>query len=203
MLGLMKRKWPACLVTLTATLFIAACVVTASGIHFTATDFVAPKAVTGDWRLDPAQGTDKTADVIRVRIAPIAGGLHRAQPLTAKGAVDLNEAPADFGLVPLGGTKYLVVNVEDDGDGKKSNFLGLDAVEGKLSFYIFDGGDTDAAKAAFGLAVDSAGLSLDASKSYEARLSGVVTQSKIVALFKTLMANPARYDADVSVYVKK
>jgi hypothetical protein len=186
-----------------AALFVTGCVVTASGIYFTATDFEAPKAVTGDWRLDPTQGTDKTADVIRVRIAPIAGGLHRATPLTAKGNIDLNEAPADFGLVPLGGTNYLVVNVEDEGDGKKSNFLGLDAQEDKLTFYVFDGGSADATKAAFGIAVEAAGLSLDASKTYEARLSGVITQNKIIALFKTLMADPAKYEADVSVYVKK
>jgi hypothetical protein len=120
--------------------------------------------------------------------------------LTEKRAVNQDEEPVDLGLVELAPGKYILVMKEEDGDGVKSEFVGMDAQEDELRVYLFGGGDSEASETAFDAALAQTGLSRDPDYKYEVRLTGMVTKEKIVALFRILMAAPATYEPNVTVY---
>src|SRR5262249_30701029 len=105
--------------------------------------------------------------MVRLRISAIEKGLYSDQTINVKGKVDADEEPIDFGVVDLGSGKYLVVNTEDDGDTKKSNFVGMTLSGDELSFYLFDGGDKPAAQAAFTQALAGQGLTRNQNFDYE------------------------------------
>lgn len=174
---------------------LAACVITTEKAYFTESDFAQPKVLSGDWRRVPNQ---EDPEAFKVRLE-VNGKLIRAQPLTEAGAVDAEEEPIDFGVVPLEGGRYIVAHTENEGS---VSYVGLDAQEGKLTFYFFDGGDSEDAESAFkGLLVDLE-ISRDASFTSEARLSGKnLSADKIRALFSALLENPKKYEAYVTEYV--
>lgn len=174
---------------------LAACVITTEKAYFTDADFAQPKVLSGDWRKVPSQD-DPEAFKVRLEIH---GKLIRAQPLTEAGAVDTEEEPIDFGVVPLEGGRYIVAHMENEGS---VSYVGLDAQEGKLAFYFFDGGDSEDAESAFkGLLVDLE-ISRDAAFASEARLTGKnLSADKIKALFSALLENPKKYEAYVTEYV--
>lgn len=197
MLSVLKRAGER-FALLAATLTLGACIITAPGTYFSADDFVVPKVLTGDWITD---GEDaESDDVTRLRLAPFPGNLYRAVPLTEKRAVNTDEEPVDFGLVALGPGKYILVTTEEDGDSVKSEFLGMTAQEDELVVYLFGGGDSKAGEAAFDAALAQAGLKRDPDYKYEVHLADPVTKENIVALFRTLMAAPATYEPNVTVY---
>ncbi|MFZ1991978.1 MAG: hypothetical protein WAW96_19660, partial [Alphaproteobacteria bacterium] len=193
-------KWAARLALLASPLLLNACLITAPGVYFTSDDFVQPKALTGVWQSVPAEGTDKTAEVTYVQIKPVENGLHRATPLLKDGRIDINNDTADFGVVDLGSGNYVVATTETDGDGMKSEFLGLKAEEDKLTFVLFDGGSNDAERMAFGQLLSQNELSRDANDKTDLRLAGIVTKDKIKALFTALMSDPVQYGGNVTVY---
>ncbi|HXZ68278.1 MAG TPA: hypothetical protein VEH07_06800 [Alphaproteobacteria bacterium] len=196
-------RWAARLALLVSPLFLNACLITAPGVYFASSDFVQPKVLSGVWQSAPAEGTDKTAEVSYLQVKPVENGLHRATPLFKDGRIDVNNDTVDFGVVDLGSGNYVVATTETEGDGTKSEFLGLKAEEDKLTLIRFDGGGlNNANQVAFAQALSQNDLSRDASDKGDTRLAGVVTKDKIKALFTALMADPAQYGGNVTVYTK-
>ncbi|MFZ1991489.1 MAG: hypothetical protein WAW96_17160 [Alphaproteobacteria bacterium] len=195
-------RWASRIVILISPLVLSACLITAPGVYFTSSDFVQPKALTGVWQSVPAEGTDKTAEVSYVQIKPIDNGLHRLTPLHKDGRIDIDNDTVDFGIVDLGTGNYLVAATEPEGDGTKSEFLGLKAEEDKLTFILFDGGEGAAQQMAFAQSLTQNDLSRDATDKDDVRLAGIITKDKIKALFTALMADPMQYGGHVTVYTK-
>ena len=195
-------RWAARLAIMVLPITLSGCLITARGVYFTSDDFVQPKALTGVWQSVPQEGTDKTAEVTYVQIKPVENGLLRATPLLKDGRVDINNDTADFGICDLGSGNYVVATTEPEGDGTKSEFLGLKVEEDKLTFVMFDGGSTDAQQAAFTQLLTQNGLSRDPSEKNDVRLAGVVTKENVKALFTGLMADPSQYGGNVTVYTK-
>ena len=195
-------KWVLRAALLVSPLLLSACLITAPGVYFTSGDYVQPKALTGVWQSVPAEGTDKTAEVSYFQIKPVTNGLHRLTPLLKDGRIDINNDIVDFGVVDLGLGNYLVATTEGDGDGVKSEFVGLKAEEDKLAFILFDGGSDNVQQVAFAQLLTQNDLSRDASDKGDVRLAGVVTKDKVKALFNALMADPAQYGGNVTVYTK-
>jgi hypothetical protein len=156
---------------------------------------VQPKVLSGDWQSVP---DERNTDVARVRVE-VHGKLWRAQSLTDKGEVDTNEKPTDFGLVALSPGNFILVQADSDKD--PVNYVGFTAQEDKLTLYLFTGGDTGEGEAAFKALLADLQLTLDPGASYETRLIGDVTPEKLKALFTELLAHPAKYDGQGSVYV--
>ncbi|MFO1186596.1 MAG: hypothetical protein U1E87_03560 [Alphaproteobacteria bacterium] len=180
---------------LAGVLLFAACVITTEKAYFTESDFAQPKVLSGNWQKVP---TKEDPEVLKVKL-DVNGKLWRAQPLTDAGAVDTDEEPIDFGVVPLDAGRYVVAHSETDGS---VSYVGLVAEEGKLDFYFFSGGESEDAETAFkGLLVDLE-ISRDASFTSEARLTGKnLSADKIKALFTELLDDPKKYEADVTEYV--
>jgi hypothetical protein len=174
---------------------LAACVITTAGVYFTDADFAQPKVLSGDWQKVP---TADDPEAFKVRLE-VKGKLIRAQPLTETGEIDTNEEPIDFGVVPLEAGRYIVAHTEDEGS---VSYLGLEAEEGKLAFYFFDGGDSEDTEAAFKDLLVDLEISRDASLTSELRLTGKnLSADKIKALFSALLDNPKKYEAYVNEYV--
>ena len=184
------------------SLLLSACLITTDGTYFGAGDYVQPGSLTGVWRSVPLEGTDKTAEVSYVQIKPTDGGLERATPLLSDGRIDVDNDMVDFGLVDLGGGNYLVATSEADGDSVKGEYLGLAAQADKLTFILFDGGRSDAEQMAFAGALTKNDLSRDPREKNDVRLAGSVTKDKIKSLFADLIANPAQYGGNITVYTQ-
>jgi hypothetical protein len=184
--------------SLAITLLLAACVITTEKAYFDASDFRQLKVLAGDWVSVPSEPGD---DILKVRMSA-NGKLWRAQPLTPAGEIDATEKPVDFGLVELGPGEYIVVQSDAKLGEGPVNYLGLKTEADKLNFYLFGGGQSSGGKAKFDALVASFGMSHDTSFSYEARLTGDITERKLKRLFRALLADPTAYDGHPAVYTR-
>lgn len=194
--------WAARIAILVSPLLVSACLITTQGDYFGASDFVQPPELAGIWRSVPLEGTDKSAEVSYMQIKPVDDGRDRATPLLSDGRIDVDNDTVDFGLVDLGGGTYLATTSEPDGDSTKSEYVGLKVEGDKLTFALFDGGVGDAQQMAFAQELTKSDLSRDPAERNDVRLAGAITKDKIKALFADLMADPAQYGGNITVFTK-